>query len=309
MVEGRYLGHHTRTGACIPITSEGVIHASGIRRLPEDQKWIKEGWSDLKGLPWDTNPRKKAEKKPGDPDEAEEESKPIAVGEEAQPLQLPVVPEAQAKEKETRGFYVLKSDIDKYQARNSCPGCAMVTMTGKTHAVDGSVIPHNDTCRERILKLVMEDTDRSDRALRYQRRARMAEVTRAKRDRPEENAAEAAGDSKKRVRATPKTRATKRTADESAKTDEEKKPDEDDDLRVVGQTGGSSGSGVQTKKVHIEDLVDTVSRPESGQGQAESSADPSAAAGSGQVQATWKSKRRPELPRRKEAQRAKIQRT
>ena len=38
---------------------------------------------------------------------------------------------------------------------------------------------------------------------------------------------------------------------------------------------------MQTKKMHIEDLVDTVSRPESGQDHAESSAGPSAAAGSG----------------------------
>ena len=64
MVEGRYLGHQTRTGACVAITKEGVIHASGIRRLPEDQKSIREGWSDLRGLPWDVKTRSKKDGEP-----------------------------------------------------------------------------------------------------------------------------------------------------------------------------------------------------------------------------------------------------
>ena len=35
MVEGRYLGHHGRTGALLAITSEGVRRGKGLRRLPE----------------------------------------------------------------------------------------------------------------------------------------------------------------------------------------------------------------------------------------------------------------------------------
>ena len=257
MIEGRYLGHHSRTGACIAITSNGVIHASGIRRLPDDQKWVKDGWSDLKGLPWDTAPRKPREPK----DQGED--LPIATGEEAKPLNLPRVAEPQAKEKETRGFYVLKSDIKRYQATDGCPGCAMVIITGKTHAPDGSMYPHNDTCRERIFQKVLADTDRNERAVQYQKKLRKAEIEKAKRERPEENAAEAAGDSRKKVRAKPKTQATKRAA-ETAEPAENK----DGEVQVVSQQGGSSGSGQPAKRMHIEDLVNTVPKADAGTAQA-----------------------------------------
>ena len=260
MVEGRYLGHHTRTGACVAITKEGVIHASGIRRLPEDQKWIREGWSDLRGLPWDVKTRSKKDGEPtGEDSEIQGSDKPIAEGEDAKPLVLPMMLPAQIKEKETRGFYVLKADVDKYGPTGGCPGCAMVMITGKTHSEDGSVVPHNDTCRERMLRMMLEDSERKDRALAFQKRQRLAEVTKMKRQHPEENAAEAAGDSRKRVRATPKRLAQKRAL-EAAPAPlpgvEQETQKDDEEVRVVSQTGGSSGSGLQ--RMHIEDLVDTV---------------------------------------------------
>ena len=38
------------------LTAEGVKLGSGVTRLPEQQRWTLEGWSDLKGLPWDLKP-------------------------------------------------------------------------------------------------------------------------------------------------------------------------------------------------------------------------------------------------------------
>ena len=51
MREGRYLGHHGRTGALLVMTEDGIIRGSGARRVPEERRWSTEGWDRLKGLP------------------------------------------------------------------------------------------------------------------------------------------------------------------------------------------------------------------------------------------------------------------
>ena len=56
MVPVRYVGHHNRTASVMGLTPEGVKLGSGVSRLPEQQRWTLEGWSDLKGLPWDLKP-------------------------------------------------------------------------------------------------------------------------------------------------------------------------------------------------------------------------------------------------------------
>jgi len=42
MVQGRYLGHHGRTGALLVMTPEGIHRASGARRLAEEDRWSLE---------------------------------------------------------------------------------------------------------------------------------------------------------------------------------------------------------------------------------------------------------------------------
>ena len=39
MIEGRYIGHHARTGALLVITSDGVKKGASFRRLPEAERW------------------------------------------------------------------------------------------------------------------------------------------------------------------------------------------------------------------------------------------------------------------------------
>ena len=56
MQEGRYLGHHGRTGALLIMTDQGVVRGSGARRVPEERRWSLEGWDNLRGLPWDVQP-------------------------------------------------------------------------------------------------------------------------------------------------------------------------------------------------------------------------------------------------------------
>ena len=50
MREGFYAGHHSRSGATLLLTSEGVGKGNGSRRLPEDQRWDKEGVAKLTGF-------------------------------------------------------------------------------------------------------------------------------------------------------------------------------------------------------------------------------------------------------------------
>lgn len=56
MVECRYVGHHSRSGAILALTSGGVVRGVGARRLPEESRWGATGWSELKGFPWENKP-------------------------------------------------------------------------------------------------------------------------------------------------------------------------------------------------------------------------------------------------------------
>ena len=50
------MGQHARTGAMIGLKPDGVITGRLGRRLPESDRWIVEGRSDLRGAPWDLRP-------------------------------------------------------------------------------------------------------------------------------------------------------------------------------------------------------------------------------------------------------------
>ena len=39
------------------LSSDGLVLARGVNRLPADQRWVTEGRTELKGLPWDVRPR------------------------------------------------------------------------------------------------------------------------------------------------------------------------------------------------------------------------------------------------------------
>ena len=40
------------------MTAEGVKRGTGIRRLAECDRWIFDGWDQLKGLPWEVTARR-----------------------------------------------------------------------------------------------------------------------------------------------------------------------------------------------------------------------------------------------------------
>ncbi|CAE7246360.1 HCN2, partial [Symbiodinium microadriaticum] len=57
MIPGRYVGHHARTGAVMGLTSEGVKFGTGVSRLAASERWSTERLEELRGLPWDLQPR------------------------------------------------------------------------------------------------------------------------------------------------------------------------------------------------------------------------------------------------------------
>ena len=57
MIYGRYIGHHGRTGALLVLTEDEVKRGVGVRRLAIQERWNKEGWDKLRGLPWDVKSR------------------------------------------------------------------------------------------------------------------------------------------------------------------------------------------------------------------------------------------------------------
>ncbi len=151
--EGRYVGHSSRNGALLVLTSEGAKRGVGIRRLPEDERWTTTGWDKLKGFPWEVAPRERQTKVPTQT----EASTPITQ-----------VPEAKAKI--VKRGYVMRSDIDNYGFTDHCPGCVAIALRGKTSAGH----QHNDECFNRIVKELEQDAGKKDQLARKRRRKRGA---------------------------------------------------------------------------------------------------------------------------------------
>jgi hypothetical protein len=65
MFKGRYVGHHSRHGSVLVMTTTGVAVASSYHRLPDGERWSRDGWDKLKGFPWDVRPTHRELKLPG----------------------------------------------------------------------------------------------------------------------------------------------------------------------------------------------------------------------------------------------------
>ena len=179
MQEGRYIGHHGRTGALLAITPEGVKRGTGLRRLPAEERWTTDGWEELKGYPWDVQSRRRSEVPAVAGDEAAREIS----------RDLVLAPP------EMRKMYVLRTDVQHFGPTEGCPGCDAVVSTGHTVAGAG----HNSHCRKRIEELLSRDASGQRRLERHRRRARgvaaeTADETARADDGAEIPASEAAGE-------------------------------------------------------------------------------------------------------------------
>ena len=152
MREGRYLGHHSRTGSLLVMTDKGVVVGTGARRVPEERRWTLDGWDNLRGLPWDVQPAEK-----------EVTLKDLVSGADAH---MNLLPRVEAGEPQDRRRYVTRADIDKFGETDGCPGCASIRTYGRT------TVAHNDACRERVEKLLKESDEGRERLETHRRKKR-----------------------------------------------------------------------------------------------------------------------------------------
>ena len=104
---GRYVGTASRNADLLVMTPTGVVKGHSLHRRAEEDRWSKEGFDQLRGLPWKwTNPVERAPPNRVD--------MPELVGEQPKP---------DPKEFRARSLYVLKSDLAKYGYTTLCPGC------------------------------------------------------------------------------------------------------------------------------------------------------------------------------------------
>ena len=158
MVEGRYLGHHGRTGSLLVMTEQGVLRGTGARREPEDKRWSLEKWTSLKGFPWDVAPRAAAQRL----------EKPLVSGADAESL-----PSAQGPVRvlpgQERRMYVTKADIEKFGPTDECQACTMIQMGGT------ATIAHTNACRLRIAECLRESDEGRERLKQHRRKRKQRE--------------------------------------------------------------------------------------------------------------------------------------
>ena len=149
MQEGRYVGHHPRSGALLAMTEEGVVKAKAFCRMTERERWDLEGMDKLCGVPWQMKNRQ-----PRAP-------RPLVLGAEEGGPSLPLGPVPAAAPQERRR-YVLRGDIEKHGKTEGCPGCASIG-TGRS-------VTHSDACRDRIGEILMREIEGQERIARWRNR-------------------------------------------------------------------------------------------------------------------------------------------
>jgi len=122
---GVWLGVHSRSNEDIIGTDQGVVRASAIKKLPEDEQWDSEKVISIKGTPW--RPREEKEEPEGDREAVDQE-----VVEEDDPAKV-------------KRFYIRRDDIIKYGYTAGCPGCTAIRNNERA-------VSHNEVCRETVTK-------------------------------------------------------------------------------------------------------------------------------------------------------------
>jgi hypothetical protein len=156
MVEGRYVGHHGRTGAITILTKDGVVRGASFRRQTDADRWNAEGLDEVRGFPWNLKPEARNTEAPIIQESASAPPPPIAM-----PMELP--PKAQ------RRRYVLRADVEKYGPTDECIACTRIVLGEKTKE------PHTEACRKRMEQLMAED-DAGRVRLEEHRRKQRGEV-------------------------------------------------------------------------------------------------------------------------------------
>eukprot|EP00959_Pyramimonas_sp_CCMP1952_P456754 9473684-Pyramimonas_sp.AAC.1 len=153
MTQGRFVGHHDRTGATLCMTGKGVVRGKSWTRQALEDAWDRAGWGDLCGTPWEMLAKEtKLEKKVTADKDGKGEPLPNPPGVERAPEVAP------------RRFYVLTADIEAHGATPLCPGCESIAIHGRAKRA------HSDECRERIRELLERSLEGRARMEAYRQR-------------------------------------------------------------------------------------------------------------------------------------------
>ena len=130
--QGVWLGIHGRSNEDLVGTEQGVVRASVVKKVPEDERWCKESVMNIKGSPW--KPRIEVE---GEEDEGGDQEDREGPREEGPPDTL------ESEIPKVKRFYIRKPDILKYGLTPGCPGCTAIRNNQRA-------VSHNEKCRETI---------------------------------------------------------------------------------------------------------------------------------------------------------------
>ena len=157
--EGRYIGHHGRTGSVLVITADAVKRGTGVRRLADCDRWVADGWDALRGLPWEVTARRSQ----GTPGAGAAGEAVVLVGEPR--MEVPPAVHVMAPPMQKR-IYIRKADVEKYTPTDGCPGCTCILLGQST------VLPHTEACRARIVTLMQQDEEGKSRLEEHERKKR-----------------------------------------------------------------------------------------------------------------------------------------
>ena len=130
------LGYSRTSNTYILCTSEGIVNARSLNRLPMQNRWSADVLSQIKATPWSERERHAPEVQFQDAAAA------------------PEADSATAAPAPTRRFRINDADLRKHGFTDGCPQCAHVQRYGK--AKQG--VQHHERCRTRILGEI-EQTD------------------------------------------------------------------------------------------------------------------------------------------------------
>ena len=130
-MEGVYLGMREESTEHIIHTSEGIVRARSIRRVPIEDRWNAEGILAIAATPWNTRPSKE-EKEDAAPTREKEDSR--AKSDEHAWAEKDAVPK-KAK--------ITNEDLEEHGFTMGCPGCSAARRGAKGFA-------HSNACRLRF---------------------------------------------------------------------------------------------------------------------------------------------------------------
>ena len=133
--EGRYVGHHGRTGSILVMTADGVRRGTGIRLLSSADRWDPSGWDLLRGLLWEHSAARPA----GEQLMLEER------------LVVPPLKEERVAPPPQRRVYIRREDVHRHGATEGCPGCRCILEDKRT------TLPRTEACRARITEAMEKD--------------------------------------------------------------------------------------------------------------------------------------------------------